>query len=265
MESEPKQLKWDELAHTEGQIPWQVLEDFIEALIQTPSVWEEIARRYDAITIIQDYNGYEELYIPYIFAKAAPKLNSENKIKIIPFLLEKLSEAGQDDNDYMLEAFNAACGRMGPVILPFVLKAIEKEEDTFGAWVFLWSLLKLAADEKNPGAKQNVIDYCVERLNKALRNELDVSETEMAAELLANLGCREYAPLVKKLVKKSAKTDYYQEYRQSFQILNGEIPPFDIKEMWEGPLEGWLEGSHKAFHKWYQQRDAQTLDEEDSM
>jgi hypothetical protein len=151
---------------------------------------------------------------------------------------------------------------MGPVILPFVMDAIDREEDTVGAWVFLWSFLKLAAHEKDPAAKKKVIDFCVTHLNKALRDELDISDAEMAAEILADLGCSEYAPLVKKLMKKSVRTHSYPEYRQSFQVLNGDILPFIIQDMWEKPLDGWLERSYKAYQTWHQKRIAEMVEDE---
>ena len=254
---ETNSLKWNELAHTQGDIPWKILDDFTEALIQTPSLWKELAARYDKITITEDYSGYEELYIPYLFAKAGPQLN--NKTEIIPFLLEKLSETGRDDADYLLEAFSAACGSMGSVIVPYVLDAIEQEQNTVDAWVFLWSLLKLATGSQY---ESQVVEYCVEYLNQALNDKVSIADADEAAQLLAHFGCTEYVPLLKQLEVKSEDSLYYAEYREARRILEGKTSPYDITETWEQPPDKWLQSAWKAQQKWYQEC-ATTQDEED--
>jgi len=71
--------------------------------------------------------------VPAIFALAAPKLDDRKRCYVAGFLLEKLSEAGQQDDDLLMEVLQAACGSLGPVILPQVLDTISKEKDTFGA------------------------------------------------------------------------------------------------------------------------------------
>jgi len=264
MDDEKIKSLWLQLQHTDGPIPWQVLDKFAEVLAEDPAIWKSLAKRYDELALSREhYFGYEPLYIPVIFAKAAPKLNKETILEISPFLVEKLCEAGFDDDDIQLEVFSAACGSMGAVILPTVIDFIYKEEHTYGAWIFLWGLLRLAkqADEL---IRKQVIDLCVEFLQQAERGEINLSDAESAADVIVHLGCTEYLGLLKRLEKKSKKTLCYGEYRASVGILSGKQVPYDITEMWEEPVEEWLPSRWKLYKEWYEKdKSAETAEDEE--
>ena len=68
---------------------------------------------------------------------------------------------------------------------------IVKEEDTVGAWVFLWGLLRLA-DQADDQLRRRVIDFCVDFLQQADCGEIGLSDADSAAEVLTQLGCSEY-------------------------------------------------------------------------
>ena len=243
---------WIELQHTQGPIPWPAINQFANALVENPPTWKSLAKRYNKIALYGvDYCGYEELYIPAIFAKAAPRLSKETILEISPFLVEKLCEAGFDDNDILLEAFSAACGSMGVAILPTVLDFIVKEDDTLGAWVFLWGLLRLAEHADDQLRKQ-VIDFCVDFLKQADQGKIDLSDADSAAEALARLGSKEHLELLKKLAKKSKNTLYSGEYRAAFEILSGKQSPYQFAEMWDEPVEQWLPPRWKMYKDWYE-------------
>jgi uncharacterized protein YchJ len=161
----------------------------------------------------------------------------------------------------MLEAFTAACGCMGPVILPFVIEQIEKEEDTYGAWVFLWSMLKLASETKDQSMKNRVIDYCVKTLEDALNGEINYSDADEAAHILAHLGCTEYTGLLEKIETASSGNLAYPEYREALKILKGQMPPYDIDELWEEPQHDFLKHSWKAIQQWHQRQSKNNLDD----
>lgn len=184
MDDEKIKSLWFLLQHTEGPIPWPVLDKFAEVLTEDPAIWKSLAKRYNELSLSgEDYFGYEQLYIPAIFAKAAPKLNKETILEISPFLVEKLCEAGFDDDDIQLEVFSTACGSMGAVILPTVIDFICKEENTHGAWIFLWGLLRLAKQADEPIRKQT-IDFCVDFLVQADRDEINLYDAELAAKVI---------------------------------------------------------------------------------
>ncbi len=255
---------WFQLQHTEDPIPWPVLDEFAEALAEDPAIWKSLAKRYDELALSgEDYFGYEQLYIPAILAKAAPKLNKETILEISPFLVEKLCEAGFDDDDIQLEVFSAACGSMGAVILPTVIDFIYKEENTHGAWIFLWGLLRLARQADEPIRKQT-IDFCVDFLEQADRDEISLYDADSAADVIVHLGCTEYLELLKRLAKKSKKTLCYGEYRESVRILSGKQIPYDLTEMWEEPVEKWLPSRWKLYKDWYEKdKNAGVADDEE--
>ena len=210
-------------------------------------------KRYDTITLSRDdYQGYEDLYIPAIFAKATPRFSNEFILQISPFLLEKLSEAGYDDEDIRLEVLSAACGSMGPVILPKVMEFIDREEDTQGAWVFLWGLLRLAGQTEDQPLRNQVIQYCVEVLELADRNEIRLIDVDLIAGIIASLNCPEHLSLLKRLEKKSQGTISYGEFKEAVRILTGKQKPYHFKEMWEEPVETWLPPRWELVKKWYQ-------------
>jgi len=252
MDDKKIQILWRQLHHTEGPIPWPVLDEFADALVKEPSIWQDLARRYNKLALCSiDYFGYEQLYIPAIFAKSAPKLEKETILEMAPFLVEKLCEAGFDDDDIQLEVFSAACGSMGAIILPTVLDFIYKEEDTYGAWFFLWGLLRLARQADESMCKQ-VIDFCVDFLEQADRDEISLSDADCAADVLVYLGCTEHLELLKRLEKKSRKTYCHGEYRESVRILEGRQEPYNFPEMWEQPVEEWLPSRWKMYKDWYE-------------
>ncbi|MHB9071751.1 MAG: YecA family protein [Sedimentisphaerales bacterium] len=245
-------LLWSQLQHTEGPIPWTAINEFASALINEPAIWKQLAKRYNKIALSTDnHSGYELLYIPAIFAKVAPKLSKETKLEISPFLVEKLCEAGFDDDDILLEAFSAACGSMGVVILPTVMDFILKEEDTYGAWVFLWGLLRLAKRADNE-LRNSVIDFCVDFLKKADNGEISLLDADCSAEILSDLGASEHVELLTRLSKKSKGTHSSVEYRASAEILAGKQGSYDFKEMWEEPVEEWLPSRWKTYKDWYE-------------
>jgi len=167
---------WPQLQHTEGPISWPVLDELAESLAEDSANWKSLAKRYDELALSRkDYFGYDQLFKPAIFAKAAPKLNKETILQISPFLVEKLCEAGFDDDAIQLEVFSAACGTMGDVILPTFIDFIHKEENTHGAWIFLWGLLRLARQADEP-IRKPIIDFCVVFLELANCDKISLND-----------------------------------------------------------------------------------------
>ena len=251
MDDEKLKSLWQQLQHTEGSIPWPALDEFAKILAEEPAIWKTLAKRYNELALSREgYLGYEPLYIPAIFARAAPSLNQETILEITPFLVEKLCEAGFDDDDVQLEVFSAACGSMGPVIIPTVIDFLYKEEHTYGAWVFLWGLLRLAK-EADESIRKQVIDISVAFLEQAERGEISLSDADSAVDVITHLRCTEYLGLLKRLRKKSKNTMSYGEYKEAVCILTGKQLPYDITEMWEEPVEKWLPSRWKMYKDWY--------------
>ncbi len=263
MDKKRLELLWQQVQHTEGEIPWSVLDEFAEILAGEPVIWKSLAKRYNELALFREgYFGFEQLYIPAIFTKAAPNFNEEMKLEIAPFLVEKLCEAGFDDDDMLLEVFSAACGSVGALIIPTVIDFLYKEENTHGAWVFLWALLRLAKEADEPTRKK-VIDVSVKFLEQAECGEISLSDADFAADVITHLECTEYLGLLKRLLKKSKNTMSYGEYKEAVRILSGKQIPYNLTEMWEEPVEEWLPVRWKRYKDWYGNYKSTEIEDED--
>jgi ketosteroid isomerase-like protein len=143
----------------EGDLPWPALETFADAVVADPNLARELFAEYDRAWQAVDVPTYVDLYVPAIFALAAPKLGEEQRREIGSFLVDKLIEASIEEADLTEEALLAASGSMGPVILPKVLDALESmtdDEDSV-AWSRCWNLTALAAKTEDAGVRNRTI------------------------------------------------------------------------------------------------------------
>lgn len=252
MEYEAMELPWEALKHTEGEIPFSALSQFAAAVVRDESLTDALMDLYEqAWETESDQPHYEDLYVPAILALAAPQLSEQRRRQIGELLIEKLVEAGRVDDELSLEVLSAACGCMGPVILPAVLAAIKDEPDTGGAWIHLWGLTELAARTDDPEVRATTIRACMGALEKAEQGEIDPFDMIGAAWTLALMKCSDAAGLLERL---KAKTDGYigsGDYAGALDLLKGcldcDLPP----RSWEQPVKEWLEPNWKAARNWY--------------
>ena len=250
------QLPWEALTHTEGDIPWSELSEFAAAVTRDESLTDELIELYEeAYEFESEYAHYEELYIPAIFALAAPQLNDERRREIGVFLIEKLTEAGYDDADLSIEVLTAACGSMGPVILPAVLDAIENEPDMDGAWFSLWELTALAAQTEDLEIRDPVIHACTDLLEQVDRGEVEPVDGINAAWTLAHMKCSDSVDLLQRIKVSTAKRFGNADFSDALDLLQGCLSyNYPIKS-WKKPVSEWLESSWKVANKWYSNRD----------
>ncbi len=241
MDGESSQLPWNELQQTDGVIPWPALRTFAEALATddqlTPRLFEVYDRAYQEAF---ERPTCADFYVAAIFALAAPRLDQERRREIGAFLVAKLVQAGRDDADVSLEVLEAAAGTMGPVIVPAVLDAIANEPDTFGAWLFLWDLTKLAAQSEDEALRGRVIQACVALLEKVERDEVDPGDGMNAAWVLASFQRPEHEDLLRRLSEKPMEHWWIADYRAAFKLLQGRPEHAPPPELWEQPVEEWL-------------------------
>jgi hypothetical protein len=88
------QLPWEDLRRMEGDFPWPSLETFADAVAADPDLARELFAEYERAWQAVDVPTYLDLYVPAIFALAAPKLGEEQRREIGSFLVDKLIEAG---------------------------------------------------------------------------------------------------------------------------------------------------------------------------
>ncbi len=249
------QLPWDALRHKEGDIPWDALRTFSEAVVHDPEVVGGLFDLYAEThkTALTDVS-YGDLYVPAVFALAAPHLDDGQRRRIGAFLVDKLVAAGREDDDLALEVLTAAAGTMGPMILPDVLDAIDAETDPHGAWLFLWSLTLLAAKTEDADLRQRVVQACALLLERVERNEVKDWQGTDAAWTLATLNCTEYKDLLERLTEKAGSSFEGGDYRDALHLLEGRLEYTPREELWEQPVEQWLPTRWEGARKWYARR-----------
>ena len=257
MEDKMAQLPWEALERTEGDIPWPALYRFAAAVVADPPVVDRLIKLYEqALESGYDHEHYEEYYVPAIFALAAPQLSDERRSEIGTFLIEKLAEAGREDADISVEILVAACGSMGPVILPAVLETIAKEPDRRGAWFHLWDLTELALKSNDADVRNRVIQSCMDLLTQANRGKIELIEAINAAWTLAVMKYSECKGLLQQLEKKAVKSSYHADYAEVLQLLKkGRLDYTPLANLWEMPVEEWLEPRWQTAKDWYARED----------
>jgi hypothetical protein len=247
MEDKTAQLPWAALRQTEGVIPWSALYEFAAAVVNNQSITDALIELYEqALESGCDYEHYEEFYVPAIFALAAPQLSDWSRCEIGAFLLKELSDVGQEDDDLLMEVLTAACGSMGPVILPAVLDTIAKEPDSEGAWFHLWGLTKMAAKTEDIELRDRTIQVCMGLLTQADQGKIEPFDAVNAAWTLAAMKYTESSKLLKRLKKKAAKSYCRGDYADALKLLEGRLNYALSPNLWEKPVKEWFEPQNTA-------------------
>jgi hypothetical protein len=252
MNDASSQLPWQELWHKEGPIPWSALEVFAEAVTVDADVSTGLFEAYDKVEEVWlKESCYVDLYVPAIFTMAAPHLSEERRRPIGEFLLKRLVKAGHDDNDLGLESLTVACGSLGSTILPAVFDAIEQEQDSSGAWFFLWSLTALAAQTDDTAIRDRTVQVCARLLERIDRAEIDEDLGIDAAWTLALLERTEYAELLERLGQKCAPIAGGSDYREAARHLRGQADSGFMPQMWEEPIGKLLTSWWETARDWF--------------
>ncbi|MBN1508242.1 MAG: SEC-C domain-containing protein [Sedimentisphaerales bacterium] len=241
MDSKLAVLPWDKLESTTGDIPWAALRAFADAVATDPEATRRLFDTFDrAYEDAFNQTTCADLYVPAIFALAAPKLSDEQRREIGSLLIDRLVRAGRDAADVSMDALQAAAGTMGPVILPAILDAIAEEPDTCGAWFHLWGLTLLAGESQDDSLRDRVLQACVDLLERADRGEVSLPSATRAAWTLASFKHTEHADLLRRLSERPVKDWWVGEYGEALKLLEGHIETVPYMETWEEPVEEWL-------------------------
>jgi hypothetical protein len=80
MTGQSSQLPWDALWARAEEIPWDAMTAFVDAVAVDMGVADELLKAYDESRQKPDDEAcYMDLYVPAIFAMAAPKLSDEQR------------------------------------------------------------------------------------------------------------------------------------------------------------------------------------------
>ncbi len=263
MEDKTAQLPWEALKRTEGDIPWSALYKFAAEVVVDPSVVDALIELYEqTLESGYDHEHYEEFYVPAIFALSAPQLSDERRSEIGTFLVEKLAEAGYEDDDLLMEVLATACGSMGPVILPVVLDTIATEPDNEGAWFHLWGLTELAPKSDDTEVRNRVIQACMDLLTQADRGKIEPIDAINAAWTIAAMKYDECGKLLRRLKKKAARSFCSGDYADALQLLKkGRLDYTLPANLWEKPVKEWLEPRWRMAKKWYAGEDSREYED----
>ena len=252
MEDKTTQLPWAALRQTEGDIPWSALYEFAAAVVNNQSNIDALIELYEqALESEYDNEHYEEFYILAIFALAAPQLSDEVRSEIGAFLVEKLAEAGYEDDDLLMEVLTAACGSMGLVILPVVLDTIATEPNHEGAWYHLWGLTEMVAKSEDIELRDRMIQACMGLLTQADRGKIEPIDAINAAWTLAAMKYTECGKLLKRLKKKAVKSFCHGDYSDALKLLEGRLDYTLPASLWEKPVKEWFEPRWQMAKEWY--------------
>jgi hypothetical protein len=262
MDNKLPQLPWQELWRAQGEIPWLALETFADAVVAEPGLADELFKTYEQARGVEPTGTcYADLYVPAIFALAAPRLDEDRRRIIGEFLVKKLAEAGEDDDDVMMEVLTGASGSTGPVIVLAVLDAIAAESGAEGAWFHLWNLTALAARAEDPFVRDQTVRACVGLLERADRGEIRPDEGMEAAHTLASLGRTEYAKLLERLGAKCGPFLGRADYEEAVRLLKGSADREERRQAWEEPVRDWFEPRWQTMRDWFARRGAEELED----
>lgn len=255
MNDESVQWLWDALQRTEGDIPWSAMGAFAEALAAEPDLIDSLIHAYDqAREAVHERACYVHLYVPAIFALAAPRLDDRRRQEIGESLIARLVEAEEQDDHLMAEVLVAACGAMGPVILPLVFGVVIDEAASSSAWDQLWGLTKLAVGS-DPALRDRVVAACVSLLERVASDEVECERGVEAAWTLASLGRIEHVDLLRRLELQSRWTLAYIDYSDARQALEEHRDSPLPQELWELPVRDWFEPRWQRTRDWLVMRD----------
>ena len=263
MEDKTAQLPWEALKHTEGDIPWSALYKFAAEVVVDPSVVDALIELYEqTLESGYEHEHYEEFYVPAIFALSAPQLSDERRSEIGTFLVEKLAEAGHEDDDLLMEVLAAACGSMGPVILPAVLDTIAKEQDHRGAWFSLWGLTEMAAKSEDIELRDRVIQACMDLLTQVDRGKIEPIDAINAAWTLAAMKYTECGKLLRRLKKKATRSFCSGDYADALKLLKkGRLDYTLPANLWEKPVKEWFDPRWQMAKNWYAGEDSREYED----
>ena len=257
------ELPWDTLRATTGELPWPALNQFADGLLENPALIHDLGELYDeARAVCAETPTFADLYVAAILALAAPRLNEERRHELAPFIVQKLIDAGQADDDGAIYVLTATCGMLGPDCVPAVLDGLSKDKDRAGAWFSFWTLLKLAAKSSDPAVRDRVIQKSLELLREADRGRTDLFCAIGPAHVLAEMDYQPCRPLLQKLAARKTMPLFGPgDIKEALARLDRTSEYEPLPEMWEEPVQKWFEPRWRMAKEGYDEQDEE--DEED--
>jgi hypothetical protein len=229
-------------------------------------VAKELFAEYEKAWQAVDVPTYIDLYVPAIFALAAPRLDHQQRREIGSWLVDRLIEAGLEEAELAEEGLLSAAGAMGPGILPKVLDTLEdmpqdESDDGPDAWSQCWSLTALAAETDDAGIRERTAQACVRLLEQIEQGKYEDYRGISAAWTLARLKYADAAPLLQRLSETADRLSGGADYEEALKVLQGQSTTV-YEEAWEWPMRKQLEASWRTSKEWYAKGNSAGSEEE---
>ena len=251
--TDEEELPWDALLESEGEIPWEELREFAAALPGNPDLLEKLAELYDEEwSMATSHETYADLYIPAIIALAASEheVKQEDAERWGRFLIERLLRAGEHERLTEVDVLSAACGTVGPVILPRLLERIDDMDPENDAWFHAWGLTEVVVDSEDEDIRRRVIGKCKQALHDAEQGDLSPLSVSGAAWALAFLDRKECVPLLRRVADMvPAGLGGRNGIAEAADYLENKLDYNPSPELWNGQIEDWFPGRVKYAKK----------------
>lgn len=238
--------------------PWAQMQQFADAIAQTPPLWERVSREYLEPA---DDEQYGWITVPAVLALAAPRVDLPTRRAMGRFLIECMMGVAED-SDYERELLSEACGRVGQDMLPEVWDLLESldPQETEG-WFHLWGVLDLALYTQDETLRIGTARVARQVLQRAIDGEIKIPFVTPTATLLGMLRDEEARPLIEQLLAKDAEIEKHgvlanmdrRELEHALAFLDGE-DQYPIRPQWDKPLRQWFETAWRREADWHRKQ-----------
>ncbi len=244
---------WAFLDQPHETIPW----DAAQRLADRAAESAEARRRLLDIVFAEDGDPDSAPDVaPWLLAGAAllligPRLSDADRRELARHTLA-LFIAMDEQSDFDYEFVDMCVGRLGPVVLPEVLAALDEEEqiDTENrVSSTLRSLLELASESDDPALREPVIARCMSELQQLAEDadgrECDVGCYFNTAWALARMGHTPAQPLLAALAQRRYPGTFGKvtaaEFGHALACLEGRADAGKYSPFWTSPPQPWIE------------------------
>jgi len=250
-------LPWSALTLSDPDIPWESLRALAAAAAESADVRKRLQREYNEITARFRAKApfvepdLRDLGVSAVFALAAEKMDEAVRHECAVYLLQKIYEAGEADDEFSLEVLPTVLRGFGTSVVRPTIDMIEEQGIGADCWLYVLRLLGFARD-MNSSIRENVIRLC----RRIIRNAPDRFEkwtsATWPAHVLADLGDTGSLPLLRSLFSLSHDGDLELAIRR----LEGTATPDDDfdDDVCGKSVDEWLPRRIEQFRGWFEKR-----------
>ncbi len=258
-------LPWSSLSLNSPKPPWDDLRVFANAAAEQPDVRRRLIDELNALLDRRhagDESSYEDLTdlaVPAVFALAAEKLDAVGRRDAAEFLIHLLYQAGEADDDFLLEVGERAAGRLGPAVLEPAMRCLETHGRKVECWFHVFALLQIAADADD-AARDTVRKFCRRVIREAPDRFEPWSSIDPALSALVALHDVDSLPFLRTIQQTAQNGELAWAIRQLEG--SGDDSDLAVTQPWRRPVEEWLPGDMARVRKYLEETEGE--DEEDA-